>query len=536
MGERKAVRPGSSRSLRRLCVVLGDQLDHRSAAFDGFDAERDAVLMMEVRAESEHVPSHFQRTVLFLSAMRHFAAELEAKGVRVRYVRIEDPHNTHSFDGEVERAVEALKPERVRIVEPGEHRVARMVAGWSERLGVPVEVLADRHFLTSDQDFASWAGGRKPPLVMEFFYRKQRERLNILMQPDGSPVGGVWNLDKENRESFPSGGPKPPPVPRFEPDAITLDVIESVRAHLPSLPGRAEGFAWPVTRADALICLRDFVDHRLREFGPYEDAMWTGEPFLYHSVLSPSLNLKLLDPRECIAAAIDAYAAGKAPLRSVEGFVRQIIGWREFIRGVYRFEGDLYGARNALGHRAALPEVYWTGRTEMVCLRECVNQVLDHGYAHHIPRLMVMGNFALLLGVDPRLVSDWYLGMFADGVDWVTLPNVLGMSQHADARPNSGSVGSVVGTKPYISGGQYISRMSNYCRTCRYDPGEREGPNACPFSTLYWDFLIRHRETFRTNPRMTMMLKNVDRLNGTQRARITVSASKVRDRASAGTL
>lgn len=521
-------------AVRRLCVVLGDQLDQRSAVFDGFDNGQDLVLMMEVAAESRHVPSHAQRTVLFLSAMRHFANELESRGVRVRYVHLDDPANTQTLGGEIERAIRAVRPDSIRLVVPGEHRVEKMIRACSDRAGVRVELLPDRHFLTSDEQFAAWADGRKPPLVMEFFYREQRRRLNVLMEPDGTPVGGEWNLDKMNRRSFGARGPNPPAVPMFDPDAITRSVMKAVRDRLPELPGKMEPFGWPVTRTQALECLRDFVTHRLHDFGPFEDAMWTDEPFLYHSALSPALNLKLLDPRECIESAVAAYVDGGAPLQSVEGYVRQIIGWREFVRGVYRLEGPEYAERNFLGHGGDLPPVYWTGRTEMVCMRECVGQVLDRAYAHHIPRLMVMGNFALMLGVHPKRVSDWYLGMFADGVDWVTLPNVLGMSQHADARPSQRGGLPLVGTKPYVSGGAYIRKMSNYCSSCEYDPTKRTGPGACPFSTLYWEFLIRHEDRLRRNPRMSLAIKNLDGLSAAQRAEITISAKSVRGRAMSG--
>ncbi|MBL0926574.1 MAG: cryptochrome/photolyase family protein [Phycisphaerales bacterium] len=511
-------------------LVLGDQLNHGASWLGRMDRRRDHVVMMEVAEESRHVPSHRQRTVLFLSAMRHFAAELEAMGCRVWYARLEDPQNTRSFPGEVARAAAELRPERIVVTEPGEHRVAAMVPRWERDAGCPVQVMPDEHFLTSREQFAEWAAGRKE-LTMEYFYRAQRRRLGVLVQPDGEPVGGVWNLDKENREAF-GEAPKVRPPRAFPADATTGEVIAAVERHLPGLYGRvsAESWRWPVTRAQALEALDDFVRFRLSRFGPFEDAMWTGEPFLYHSVLSPLLNLKLLDPRECVDAAVRAFESGRAPLQSVEGFVRQIIGWREFVRGVYFHEGPGYGDRNYLGHTGRLPAWYWDGNTDMNCLRQCLGQVVEHGYSHHIPRLMVMGNFALIAGVNPRQVSDWFLGMYVDGVDWATLPNALGMSQHADARPGpargSGEGGRpVVGTKPYAASANYIGKMSDYCRGCRYDPASRTGERACPFNTFYWDFLIRHRERLRKNTRMAMILKNVDRLDPREITRITVSAA-----------
>lgn len=513
--------------VRRLVVILGDQLASDSPALEGIDPTRDVVLMMEVVGESTHVPSHRQRTVLFLSAMRHHAISLHARGLRVRYVTLDDANSTGSIDGEVRRAALLLRPDRIVLVEPGEHRSLAIARGWTSTLGIPVDVLEDSHFLTTHARFASWANGRRD-LVMEFFYRDQRKRLDVLMER-GKPVGGEWNLDKLNRLPFGKSGPKPPPPPplRFRPDEITAEVIRLVERVLPDLPGSAEAFDWPVTREDALAALRDFVTNRLALFGPYEDAMWTGEPFLYHSLLSAPLNLKLLSPRECIDAAVHAYEEGRAPLQSVEGFVRQICGWREFIRGVYWLEGPEYQDRNWLGQMGSLPGFYWSGDTDMACMRHCIEQVLSRGFGHHIQRLMVTGNFALLAGVHPKAVSDWYLGMYVDAIDWVTLPNTLGMSQHADGtteRP------PVVGTKPYISSGQYIARMSNYCAGCRFDPGARSGEDACPFTVLFWEFLDRHRERLGANRRMGMMLRNLDRIAPKELAQIRVSASRIKER------
>lgn len=513
--------------VRRLVVILGDQLAADSPALEAIDPCRDVVLMMEVVGESTHVPSHRQRTALFLAAMRHHALSLRARGLRVRYVTLDDPTGSGSIDGEVRRAAVSLGPERIVLVEPGEHRLHADACRWSSSLGIPVEILEDTHFLTTHAQFASWAKDRRD-LIMEFFYREQRKRLDLLVE-DGKPVGGEWNLDKLNRLPFGKAGPKPPPPPplRFKPDAITTEVIRLVERVLLELPGSVEGFDWPVTREQAIAALDDFIENRLSLFGPYEDAMWTGEPFLYHSLLSAPLNLKLLSPRECIDAAVRAYEEGRAPLQSVEGFVRQLCGWREFIRGVYWLEGPSYQDRNWLRHTGSLPAFYWTGDTDMACMRHCVEQVLSRGFGHHIQRLMVTGNFALLAGVHPRSVSDWYLGMYVDGIDWVTLPNTLGMSQHADGTEDRGPV---VGTKPYVSSGQYISRMSNYCGGCRFDPKERSGDDACPFTVLFWDFLDRHRDRFGSNRRMGMMLRNLDRIAPRELAEVRVSAERIKKR------
>ena len=502
----------------RLSIVLGDQLNPYAEAITDLDKSRDAILMMEVSQESTHVPSHKQRTVLFLSAMRHFARDLARCGYRVHYIRLEDPENTQSFGGEIERAIRHLKPDHLIFMPPGEWRVKNLIEKATKAAGVPVETRPDRHFLVDLEDFDAWMAGRKQP-IMEHFYREQRRRLGVLMHESGGPIGGVWNLDGENRQAF-KMAPKIPKPYSSRPDAITKAVIQLVEERFPDNPGSLQSFRWPVTRAQALRALDDFVENRLAEFGTYEDAMWTDEPFLHHSLLSASLNLKLLDPRVCVGKALDAYQRGRAPLNSAEGFIRQIIGWREFIRGIYWHEGQDYGSRNWLDQHGTLPEFYWTGRTDMVCMRQAIGQVLACGYGHHIQRLMVTGNFALISGVAPRFISDWYLAMYVDAVDWVTLPNTLGMVMHAD--------GGVVGTKPYAASGKYLDRMSNYCCNCPFDPGKRVGATACPFSTFYWDFLIRNRQRFRSNPRMSIMLRNVDRLTDEERAAVSACANRLR--------
>ncbi|MGQ9650645.1 MAG: cryptochrome/photolyase family protein [Phycisphaerae bacterium] len=505
--------------VRRLAIVLGDQLDLDADTVKVLDKSRDAALMMEVSEESTHVPSHKQRTALFLSAMRHFARDLARRGYRVHYIRLEDPDNTHSFSGEIDRAIRKLKPERILCTRPGEWRVKNLIEAATKAAGVSLETRPDRHFLVDLEDFDRWMAGRKQP-VMEHFYREQRRRLGVLMRENGRPTGGTWNFDKENRRAFKRAPKAPKPYP-FRPDAITKAVIQLVEERFPDNPGSLQSFRWPVTRVQALRDLDDFAENRLAEFGTYQDAMWADEPFLFHSLLSAPLNLKLLNPRECIGKALAAYESKKAPLNSVEGFIRQIIGWREFIRGIYWHEGPRYGLRNGLDQHGTLPKFYWTGQTDMVCMRQAIGQVLTHGYGHHIQRLMVTGNFALISGVDPRLISDWYLGMYVDAVDWVTLPNTLGMVMHAD--------GGVVGTKPYAASGKYIERMSNYCRTCPFDPDARVGSTACPFTTFYWDFLIRNRRRLSGNRRMSMMLRNVDRMTDAERSAVSVHACHLRE-------
>jgi deoxyribodipyrimidine photolyase-related protein len=515
----------SVRSIRTLAIILGDQLDANSPVLRGLDPRRDAVLMMEVMGESRHVPSHAHRTALFLSAMRHFAENLRSRDLNLRYITLTDRENTQSFEGEIARAIAGLRPERLRVLLPGEWRVKQIIEAAAKATSIELEILDDPHFYSTPAEFSAWATPRKS-MLNEDYYRHLRKKAGVLMNADGTPVGGAWNFDKENRQSFGKGGPSTHPPKRFKPDAITRAVIEDVRQLLPDLPGigALEHFDWPVTRAQALEALKDFLKHRLAHFGEHQDAMWTGEPWLNHALLSTSLNLKLLDPRECLAGALHEYEQGRAPLNSVEGFIRQILGWREYIRGVYWHAGPTYADRNTLDAHAPLPEMYWTGQTKMACMKHALGQVLEHGYGHHIQRLMVTGNFALLLGVEPKAISDWYLGIYVDGIDWVTLPNTLGMSQHADGGVEAGGVG----TKPYAASGKYIDRMSNYCRSCAYDLSQRSGESACPFNVLYWDFLLRHQERFAGNHRMWMMVKNARSIKPEERVNITVSASKIR--------
>ncbi len=482
---------------RRLVLVLGDQLDPASAAFDGFDPERDAVVMTEAREEATHVRAHKKRLVLFFSAMRHFAEELRGRGWTVHY---------HPLDGEapagsIAEGAARHAADQLHVVEPGDFRVADSL----RRRFQGIVIHEDRHFLSSPDDFRSFVEGRKR-VILEDFYRMMRRRTGWLMEGD-KPVGGEWNYDKENRKSFGKSGPgETPGRPTSRPDAITEAVMRMVEAEFPDAPGSTAGFDEPVTRHAALAHLRQFVAERLPRFGDHQDAIVTGHATLWHSRLSGALNLKLLDPREVIEAAIAAHQAGTAPINAVEGFVRQILGWREFVRGVYFTEMPAYADRNALGAEAALPAFYYTGETEMACLADTLGQLVDQAYAHHIQRLMVSGLFAMLWGAHPRRVNDWHLAMHLDAIDWVSLPNVLGMSQHGD--------GGQVGTKPYAASGAYISRMSDCCARCPYDPKQATGPTACPFTTLYWDFLSRHDARFRPNRRMAMQMKNLDRKEG----------------------
>ncbi len=499
--------------LRTLVLVLGDQLDLQVAAFDGFDAAQDAVWMAEVDEESTHVWSSKQRIALFLSAMRHFAQALQSMGRPLFYRRIDDPDNLGSLAAELQATLKKLAPEQVVMTMPGDWRVLQSIRDVVTASGKVLELRDDRHFFITVADFSRHMHGRKS-LRMEYFYRELRQRFGVLMQ-DGKPLGGAWNFDAENRQAFGPEGPGLLPEPvRFQADPLTREVIALVKARFAKHPGSLDSFAWPVNREQALQALQSFIEHRLPMFGRYQDAMWPGEPWLYHSLLSAALNLKLLDAHEVVQAAEAAYKAGSAPLESVEGFIRQILGWREYVRGIYWTQMPGYAERNSLNASRDLPAWYWTGETDMACLRDALKQTLQHGYAHHIQRLMVTGLFALLLGVEPRQLHAWYLSVYVDAVEWVELPNTLGMSQYAD--------GGLMASKPYAATGKYIQRMGGPCGTCRYDPGARTGERACPFTTLYWDFLMRHAGMLSRNARMALQVKNLERIDPAERAAIAL--------------
>jgi len=505
----------SSTALRHLVIVLGDQLNLDATALHDFDPSCDAVWMAEVMQESTHIPSSKQRTTVFLSAMRHFAQTLRAQGWPLHYTALDAPDAPNSLADALSRAIEQLKPQALVLTAPGDWRVLQDLRAVARDHDLPLQLRDDLHFFSTVREFAEHAKGRKQ-LRLEYWYRALRQKTGILMA-DGKPVGGQWNFDADNRASFGKQGPPPIPAPqRFAPDAITQEVMDLVNTQLAQHPGHLTSFGWPVTRDDALLALQGFITQRLPLFGQYQDAMWEGELWLYHSHLACALNLKLLNPREVVQAAVDAYTQGLAPLPAVEGFVRQILGWREYVRGIYWTHMPEYLERNTLNAQAELPAFYWTGDTDMACLRDAIGQTLQHGYAHHIQRLMVTGLYALLLGVKPQAVHAWYLGVYVDAVEWVELPNTLGMSQFADD--------GLMASKPYAASGKYIQRMSNHCQGCRYDPAQSTGERACPITTLYWDFLLRHADTLAKNPRMVMQLNNLKRLSPQQREAIASQA------------
>ncbi len=486
----------------RLILVLGDQLTDTVAALRAADPARDVVVMAEVMAEGTYVRHHPQKIALVLAAMRKHAVHLASLGWRVAYTRLDDPANTQSIPGELIRRAAETGAQQVIATRPGEWRLIRAL----DDLPIPVTQLPDDRFLCSDAEFAAWADGRKQ-LRMEFFYREMRRKTGLLMHGT-DPAGGQWNFDHDNRKPAKPDLLRTPPL-RFDPDAETDKVLSLVEARFPTHFGRLRPFHWPTHRAQALQALDHFARHALPRFGEEQDAMLQGDPWLSHSLLSSSLNLGLLGWQEVCERVQAEWQAGRVPLAAAEGFIRQIIGWREFIRGVYVLKGPGYTQGNALGHTRPLPPMYWGGSTRMACMQAAVAQTRDHAYAHHIQRLMVTGNFALIAGLDPAAVHDWYLSVYIDAFEWVEAPNTLGMVLWAD--------GGVVGSKPYAASGAYIDRMSDYCGSCAYKVKEKTGPQACPLNLLYWHFLNRHRDRFVNNPRMAQMYRTWDRMDPDRR-------------------
>jgi deoxyribodipyrimidine photolyase-related protein len=504
---------------RHLILVLGDQLGWDNPALADFDHTQDRLLMIEADSEAGEVWNHQARIAIFLSGMRHFANEAHRRRWPCTYMKVDDAELPPDFAGRLAQALQEQGPKALVVMETGAWRMERLIEDAAKHAQVLLRWVGDTHFLCSRAEFAKWAGDKKE-LRLEFFYREMRKRHGILITGK-EPIGGQWNYDAENRKGFGAKGPgSVPPPARFAPDRVTQDVITLVRARYASHPGSLDDFAWPVTREDALLALQHFIDQRLENFGAWQDAMWTTLPFGWHALVGSSLNLHLLHPREVIVAAEEAYHARGLPLASVEGFIRQVLGWREFMRGVYWLDMPYMAEANHYGHTRDLPAWYWTGKTHMACMQATIGQSLQHGYAHHIQRLMVTGQFAVLAGLSPQQVSAWYRAMYVDAVEWVETPNTLGMALHAN--------GGRFTSKPYVASGQYISRMSNYCKGCRYQPEQRTGPNACPMTTLYWDFLIRHEPDFAGNPRTALMVKHVGKMSADDKAQIGLQAEATR--------
>jgi deoxyribodipyrimidine photolyase-related protein len=498
-----------------LRLILADQLSRNIAALSDV-AATDLILMAEVREEATYVKHHKKKIAFLFAAMRHFAEALRAEGLNVRYVRLDDAGNRQSLEGETARALEDFPAERIVVTEPGEWRLLNAMNAWSLRFGKPVEIREDRRFLASHDDFRRWRDGMKQPR-MEYFYRVMRRKYNILMDDAGEPEGGRWNYDADNRKP-PRDGLTSPRRLSFRKDSLTREVLDLVATRFSDHIGALEPFHFAVTRDQALRELRHFIDHLLPQFGAFQDAMASGEPYLYHSLISAYLNAGLLEPLEICRLAETAWREGRAPLNAAEGFIRQILGWREYVRGVYWRHMPGYAQMNHLNARRPLPDFYWTAKTRMTCVAEAVRHTLDHAYSHHIQRLMVTGNFALLAGLAPAEVCDWYLAVYADAYEWVELPNTLGMALYGD--------GGVLGSKPYAASGAYIRRMSNFCDGCAYDSNEALGEKACPFNALYWDFLARHEASLRGNPRLPYVYANWDRMTPERRQALRDKAAE----------
>ncbi len=503
-------------------LVLGDQLNRNHSWFSQPADGEVWYVMMEVMSETTYVTHHIQKVVGFFMAMRNFADELKGRGENVRYIALDDPRNVQNIPDNLSWLVQEQGATQVVYQLPDEYRLDQILQKLPQVLSVPVHAVDTEHFLSERMAVRDLFRGKKQYL-METFYRSMRKKYDILMEPDGkNPLSGRWNYDAENRKKLPDSLAIPPvPEPDPQPVAEILEVIHRMGVKTIGTidPSR---FIWPVTPKAAHHILTDFLQHRLRYFGDFQDALSTRDPFLFHSRLSFALNLKILDPLEVIQKTLEVWDEGRngIPLATVEGFIRQILGWREFVRGVYWAEMPAFGASNFFAHRAELPEFFWTANTRMQCMKHAIRQSLEHAYAHHIQRLMVTGNFALLLGVDPDAVDNWYLGIYIDAVEWVEMPNTRGMSQFAD--------GGIVGTKPYVSSANYIHKMGDHCSKCHYDHKAKTGEKACPFNSLYWDFYFRHREKLEKNPRIGMMYRVWDKMDTATRTQILEKAKQIK--------
>ena len=498
--------------MKKLVLILGDQLDINSPVLKNLNPQADQVVMIESADEAQYVWSHKAKIALFLSAMRHFAKELEGLGIPLQYIK----QSPKSIADTLREILKKDNCTHLVCLEPGEYRLKCEIETLASELSIELEMQEDPHFYCSRHEFSNWVAGKKE-LRLEYFYRLMRKTHNILVDKEGNPEGGQWNFDRDNRKPFPKKGPGLIPPPElFEPDSITKAVLIEVEERYSDHPGSLTHFQWPVTRQQALQALEGFVEHRLATFGIYEDAMWTDTPFGWHSLLSSSLNLKLLNPREVIDAVLLAWKKHNLELATVEGFIRQILGWREFVRGMYYLDMPQMAEDNFYDHRNPLPNWYWTGKTNMKCMQEAIGQTLQYGYAHHIQRLMVTGNFALLAEILPKEVCDWYLAIYIDAIEWVELPNTAGMALFAS--------GGRFTSKPYIASGAYIKRMSNYCGSCQYKPDIRFGEGACPMTNLYWNFLIKHRQQFEASPRTRLMTANLSRISDADQQEIQIHA------------
>lgn len=491
-------RVSPDQTFRRLRLILGDQLNARHSWYRAPATQGDTLyVLMEVRSETDYVWHHAQKVLGIFSAMRRFARALTQSGLAVHYILLGEADNQHRFAANLATLIDRHQISELQWQQPDEWRVAEHLRQFAADCGVAHQVVDSEHFL-ADQAQISQQFAQKIPR-MEFFYRAMRRQYQILLDADGEPLGEQWNFDADNRQRWPGNPPAPAwPQPRHDLRALWAEIV-ATGVHTIGEP-QADTFNWPLSRREAQGWLQHFITHALPHFGAYQDAMSCASPTLFHAGLSFALNIKLLHPMEVIQAALAAFEAGAVKLATVEGFVRQILGWREFVRGVYWARMPGYRTLNALGHQRALPRWYWDGQTKMACLQHAIGQSLSMAYAHHIQRLMVTGNFALLAGIDPDQVDAWYLGIYIDAFEWVELPNTRGMSQYAD--------GGLLGSKPYAGSASYIGKMSDYCKGCAYQPKLRHGTMACPFNSLYWHFHHRHAERLARNPRLAMSYRS----------------------------
>lgn len=480
-------------SVRTTIWITGDQCSMKNTALKSADKSKSVVLMIESVKRGNQIQYHKKKLVLIYSIMRHFALELEEAGWKVDYYK-EYP----DFGNAVKEHFDKHKTKKLLMMEQSEYKANERLQKLIPK-EIEVEITAHCNFISTREEFEKLHKSKDSRVTMENFYRVMRKKTNLLM--DGAdPVGGSWNYDKSNRLP-PDKDFKWKEIKRFEPDQITKDVIKMVDKYFGDHPGSTDNFIYAVTRTDAVLAAQNFMKERLNEFGPHQDAMLEDKPFLNHSILSPYINTCLLHPLELARKAEEEYREGRAQLSSVEGFIRQLIGWREFVWRVYWRLMPEYKERNELSANHKVPEFFWTGKTKMRCMSDSLKTTIDNGYAHHIVRLMLLGNFSLIAGLSPLAVNEWFTQMFVDGYDWVMVPNVVGMTLHAD--------GGYVGTKPYAASANYINKMSDYCKKCPYDLKLATGEKACPFNTLYWDFLIRNEDKFKSNHRMAMMMKNL---------------------------
>lgn len=499
----------------KLCLILGDQLSHTLPSLQQLDKKHDKIFMAELWDETNYVKHHQLKIAFLFSAMRHFAKELVKKNFDVTYFSLDDTKDLKSFTDVIAIACQEHDISEIVITQPGEYRVLEEIKNWSKKFKLEVTILEDDRFLSTQQEFTDWASNRKQ-LRMEYFYRELRKKHEVLLE-EGEPVGGKWNYDAENRKP-PKAGLDIPVRIQHQTDSITKDVLKLVSDKFNDHFGKLDNFNFAVTAQQAQNELQHFIEHYLPTFGDYQDAMLTDEPFMYHSLISFYLNCGLLLPLECVQAAEEAYHADKAPLNAVEGFIRQILGWREYIRRIYWHTAPDYAKKNFFNAKRKLPEFYWTAKTNMNCIKQSVQQTIDYAYAHHIQRLMVLGNFALLAGINPTEVNEWFLIVYADAYEWVELPNVTGMALFAD--------GGLLASKPYAAGGNYINKMSNYCKNCAYSVKEKTGEGACPFNYLYWDFLIRNRDKLKNNQRLSMIYRTLDKMDADKVKAIEKSAKQ----------